>query len=98
MSIRARLTTILSYGLASAISVSRITGKQHFPSDVLVGSAIGWFVGEEVYRHHHDPSVGGGEWQTYAETQDESPERSSTSAGSPSSNLIAGFIPPSNDS
>ncbi|MGA7225652.1 MAG: capsule assembly Wzi family protein [Candidatus Acidiferrales bacterium] len=79
------LTAILSYGLASAISVSRITGKQHFPSDVLIGNAIGWFVGEEVYRHHHDPSVGGGEWQTYAETQDQDqgPGRSSGSVGSP---------------
>jgi hypothetical protein len=87
------LTTILSYGLASAISVSRITGKQHFPSDVLVGSAIGWFVGEEVYRHHHDPSVGGGEWQTYAETQDESRDRSSTSVGSPYVELDSWIYP-----
>ena len=87
------LTSILSYGLASAISVSRITGKQHFPSDVLVGSAIGWFVGEEVYRHHHDPSVGGGEWQTYAETKDESPERCSTSVGSPYVELDSWIYP-----
>ena len=87
------LTTILSYGLASAITVSRVTGKQHFPSDTLVGSAIGWFVGEEIYRHHHDPSVGGGEWQTYAETQDQGPERSSTSRGSPYVELDSWIYP-----
>jgi len=43
------LTSLFVYGLASAVSASRITGKQHFPSDVLVGSAIGWLEGMYVY-------------------------------------------------
>jgi hypothetical protein len=61
------LTTFLAYGAASAISVSRVTAKQHFPSDVLIGDAIGWFVGQEVYRRHHDPELGGGEWNSPVE-------------------------------
>src|SRR5580704_14709325 len=77
------LTTLLAYGAASAISASRITAKQHFPTDVLVGSAIGWFVGQYVYRKHHDPELGGGEWESYAESHDEGPGRKSTSIGSP---------------
>src|ERR1700722_14918723 len=52
------LTTLLAYGAASAISASRITAKQHFPTDVLVGSAIGWFVGQYVSRKHNDPDLG----------------------------------------
>src|SRR6266478_8209951 len=76
------LTSIFVYGLASAVSASRITAKQHFPSDVLVGSAIGWLEGMYVYRKHHDPRVGGGEWETYAEAHDSS-ERSTGSLGSP---------------
>jgi hypothetical protein len=76
------LTSIFAYGLASAISVSRITAKQHFPSDVLVGSAIGWLEGMYVYRKHHDPRLGGGEWETYAEKQEGS-ERSTGNLGSP---------------
>jgi hypothetical protein len=76
------LTSIFAYSLASAISVSRITAKQHFPSDVLVGSAIGWLEGMYVYRKHHDPRVGGGEWETYAEKQ-EGGERSTGNLGSP---------------
>src|SRR5271170_7984359 len=40
------LTSILAYGMAGAVSASRVSAKQHFPSDVLIGSAIGWFVGE----------------------------------------------------
>lgn len=62
-----KLTGILVYGLASAISMSRITGKEHFPSDVLVGSVIGWYSGKQAYRAHHDPELGGGEWQSYGE-------------------------------
>lgn len=56
----------LSYGAAGAISASRVLGKQHFPSDALVGSAIGWLVGEYVYRAHHDPFLPGGAWSTPA--------------------------------
>ena len=61
------LTSILAYGLASSISVARITAKQHFPSDVLVGSVIGWYVGKQAYRAHHDPELGGSDWQSYGE-------------------------------
>src|SRR5258707_4769060 len=76
------LTSLFVYGLASAVSASRVTGKQHFPSDVLVGSAIGWFEGMYVYRKHHDPRIGGGEWETYAEAHDNA-ERSVGNMGSP---------------
>jgi capsule assembly protein Wzi/PAP2 superfamily protein len=76
------LTSIFVYGLASAVSASRMTAKQHFPSDVLIGSAIGWFEGMYVYRKHHDPRVGGGDWETYAEAQERS-ERNAGNTGSP---------------
>jgi membrane-associated phospholipid phosphatase len=76
------LTSMLVYGLASAVSASRITARQHFPSDVLVGSAIGWLEGMYVYRKHHDPRIGGGEWETYAESRENS-EHSAGSLGSP---------------
>src|SRR5882762_3603477 len=76
------LTSLFVYGLASAVSASRITAKQHFPSDVLIGSAIGWFEGMYVYRKHHDPRIGGGEWETYAEAHD-SRERNAGNTGSP---------------
>ena len=42
------LTQITAYGLATGVSLTRVLGKQHFPSDVLVGSAIGWMVGRYV--------------------------------------------------
>jgi len=65
------LTSVLAYGLAAGISGSRLTGKQHFPSDVLIGSVMGWFIGQEVYRHHHDPELDGGAWPTYPEWRED---------------------------
>ncbi|MBA4122788.1 MAG: phosphatase PAP2 family protein [Acidobacteria bacterium] len=44
------------YGLAMAVSLSRYIGREHFLSDVLVGSAIGFGIGRYVYQTHHDKS------------------------------------------
>ena len=52
-----RLVRFGAYGLAAAISVSRYTGRNHFLSDVLVGSAMGWGIGHYVYHKHHDSSL-----------------------------------------
>ena len=46
------LTQITAYGLATGVSVSRVLARQHFPSDVLVGSAVGWMIGRYVVRKH----------------------------------------------
>ena len=51
------LVQIGAYGLATAVSLSRYTGRNHFLSDVLVGSAIGYGVGRYVYHKRHDPAV-----------------------------------------
>ncbi len=56
------LSQAAAYGLATTISATRVTAKQHFPSDAIVGSALGWYFGRQVYRAHHDPEVGGSGW------------------------------------
>jgi membrane-associated phospholipid phosphatase len=48
------LTRTAVYGLATGVSVSRVLAEQHFPSDVLIGSAAGWLIGHYVYRTHHN--------------------------------------------
>jgi membrane-associated phospholipid phosphatase len=48
-----RWTQLGVYSLATGVSVTRVLGQQHFPTDVLVGSAFGWLVGHYVYRAHH---------------------------------------------
>ena len=61
----------LSYGTASAISMSRITSLNHFPSDVFIGSALGYFVGREVYRNRHDTELPGASYGTFIKGRDE---------------------------
>jgi hypothetical protein len=46
-----------AYGIATAVSLSRYTGTNHFLSDVLVGSALGYGIGRYVYHAHHDRSL-----------------------------------------
>ena len=46
------ITQFLAYGAASGISIARIVGHQHFATDVLVGSALGWYTGRQVFRTH----------------------------------------------
>jgi membrane-associated phospholipid phosphatase len=41
------------YSAAAGVSISRVLGQEHFPSDALVGSAVGWLIGHYVYRRHH---------------------------------------------
>jgi membrane-associated phospholipid phosphatase len=50
-----------SYGGATLISLARVSGRKHFPSDVFVGSTVGWLIGREVYRSHHDRQLPGTE-------------------------------------
>jgi PAP2 superfamily len=40
------------YGLAAATGFERVQGREHFPTDVLVGGAIGYLVGGYVFDHH----------------------------------------------
>jgi hypothetical protein len=56
------LTKVLAYGLAAGVSATRVTGQQHFSSDVIIGSALGWYFGRQVYRAHHDTDLGGAPW------------------------------------
>ena len=57
------LMKFLAYGMATTVSVARIGAKQHFPSDVLVGAAIGYLTSEYVYRKHHKPELPGAPWE-----------------------------------
>src|SRR6266478_5701450 len=77
------LTQIAAYGLATAVSASRVLGKQHFPSDVVVGAAIGWLIGRQVYRAHHDPELGGGGWDPLSGNDEGEERRQPLNMGSP---------------
>jgi hypothetical protein len=77
------LSQAAAYGLATTISATRVTAKQHFPSDVIIGSALGWYFGREVYRSHHDPEVGGSGWGSLLEEKSETKTRNPNYMASP---------------
>lgn len=52
-----RLVRFGAYGVAAVVSAARFTGNRHFLSEVLVGSVIGYGIGQYVYRTHHRASV-----------------------------------------
>jgi len=41
------------YSIASSVSLTRVLGQEHFPSDVLLGGAAGWLIGHYVFEKHH---------------------------------------------
>lgn len=52
-----RIVPILAYGLATTVAGSRFAARKHFASDIVVGAAMGWFIGDYVFGKRHDPEV-----------------------------------------
>src|SRR5437016_445120 len=77
------LMKIMAYGLASLVDYSRIRGRQHFPSDVFVGSIMGNLIAQNVYSRHHDPGLGGGEWRSISQIFRSDVTSSPANQGSP---------------
>jgi membrane-associated phospholipid phosphatase len=47
------LVQVAAYGIAGAVSVARVTVHKHYISDALIGSLLGYGIGQYVYRAHH---------------------------------------------
>ena len=58
---------IMAYGLASLVDFSRVHGRQHFPSDVFVGSVMGNLIAQNIYSRNHDPGLGGEAWKSISQ-------------------------------
>ncbi len=48
------LIAVGAYGLATAVSLSRVGGLNHFPSDVLIGATVGHLIGRFILHRHKD--------------------------------------------
>ena len=79
------LTQIFAYGLATTVSAARISGRNHFPSDVVVGSAVGWLIGRQVYKSHHDAGQPGSGYGTF--------DRAPAPEGRPSWERASTYVP-----
>jgi membrane-associated phospholipid phosphatase len=64
------LTDLLAYGMAGTVASMRVLGEQHSPSDVVVGSMIGYLIGRHVYAAHHNPELPGDSIGTVVKTKD----------------------------
>lgn len=42
------------YSMATGVSLTRVMGQQHFPTDVLIGSTAGWLIGKYVVRQRRN--------------------------------------------
>ncbi len=74
---------IMAYGLASFVDYSRIRGRQHFPSDVFVGSMMGNLIGQNIYSRNHDPGLGGEAWRSLSQMFRSDGNLTASNMGSP---------------
>ena len=52
---------LIWYGVGAAVSITRVTARQHFPSDVIAGSALGYLIARHVFHAHHDAAFASGQ-------------------------------------
>lgn len=50
---------ITAYSLASVISLSRMSARRHWASDIFVGGSTGFLIGRFIYKRHHNPLLPG---------------------------------------
>jgi membrane-associated phospholipid phosphatase len=76
-------TKVLAYGAASAMSASRVIGRKHFSSDVLIGSALGWWLGRQVFESHNLPAEERAKWGSFKRSKESEDKVSILGVGSP---------------
>jgi hypothetical protein len=87
------LTQLLAYGVAGGVSAARLVGHQHFATDVVVGSALGWYLGRQVYRSHsHYSDADIAKWGTFSK-DDKDTVREARNMGSPYVSLDSWVYP-----
>jgi membrane-associated phospholipid phosphatase len=48
---------LLAYGAASSVSAGRFFGREHFASDVFVGSILGYLIGSHIFHSRCEPGL-----------------------------------------
>jgi hypothetical protein len=78
------LTQFLAYGVAGGVSAARFAGQKHFASDVVIGSALGWYTGRQVFRaHSHYSAADIAKFGTFSKGEEEEAEDKPKNIGSP---------------
>jgi len=66
------LTKLLAYGVAGGVSAGRVIGQKHWTSDAVVGSALGWYLGWQVYRARSaGAEISASNWGTFEKSPED---------------------------
>ncbi len=66
------LTKLLAYGAASGVSVGRVIGQKHWTSDAIIGSALGWYMGRQIYRARGSGAdISAANWGTFEKSPED---------------------------
>ncbi len=69
------LTKLLAYGTAGMVSAARVVGQKHWVSDAVLGSALGWYMGRQIYRARGERDITASQWGTFVkEPEDKTPD------------------------
>jgi len=59
-------TKLFAYGVAAGVSAGRVIGDKHWTSDAVIGSALGWYMGRQIYRaRSQGPEINASNWGTF---------------------------------
>ena len=65
-------TKLLVYGLAAGVSAGRVTGEKHWTSDAVIGSALGWYMGRQVFRaRSQGPEIDAANWGVFEKSTEQ---------------------------
>ena len=66
------LTKLFAYGVAGGVSAGRVIGQKHWTSDAIVGSALGWYLGTQIYRaRSRGAEISAANWGTFEKAPDD---------------------------
>ena len=65
------LTQIFSYGTAAGVSAARVIGQKHWMSDAVIGSALGWYMGRQIYRARAAHDISASNWGAFEKSPED---------------------------
>lgn len=69
------LTKILAYGTAEAVDLGRTIGQKHWTSETLLGGALGWYLGRQIYHARSSGAdIDAATWGTFEKTPKDPPD------------------------
>ena len=65
-------TKLFAYGVAAGVSAGRVIGEKHWTSDAVIGSALGWYMGRQIYRaRSQGPEIDATNWGLFEKSSED---------------------------